>query len=124
IRSVPVTMGRPTLAELQRVYRDLTTVRVAKYDLSCKSTAEQQAAAAVGAEAVEAGSESDGGDASDHTLEPEPRPDLIEFLYGVAQLMVDESQTDESIVSYLCDNLATFLDALGDAAMGLRWWGF
>ncbi|KAJ2716621.1 hypothetical protein H4R19_000535 [Coemansia spiralis] len=118
IRSVPVTMGRPTLAELQRVYRDLTTVRVAAFDQSQPSTVEPLAATDT---AVGAGDESDDGAASDHTLEPEPRPDLIEFLCSTAQMIADAAHTDEQVVTHLCDNLATFLDALGDAAVGLRY---
>ncbi|KAJ2754625.1 hypothetical protein IWQ56_006482, partial [Coemansia nantahalensis] len=118
IRSVPVTMGRPTLTELQRVYLDLTTVRVTTFDLSRSSLPGPRPAEAG---STESGGDDDDGAVSDHTLEPEPRPDLIEFLHATAQMIADAAQTDEQIVAHLCDNLATFLDALSDPAVGMRY---
>ncbi|KAJ2799565.1 hypothetical protein H4R20_004388, partial [Coemansia guatemalensis] len=120
IRAVPVAMGRPTLTELQRVYREITTVRVEQFDMS--QPPEEVAVEQTEALAEIKEDELDGS-SSDHTLEPEPRPDLAAFLGQVAQMMADMSQSDEQIVEFLCENLATLLDAFSDPAVGLRYLG-
>ncbi|KAJ2076918.1 hypothetical protein H4R24_005433 [Coemansia sp. RSA 988] len=121
IRAVPVAMGRPTLAELQRVYREIATVRMEQFDMShppTENVADEQSEAL-----AEIKQDELDGSSSDHTLEPEPRPDLAAFLGLVAQMVSDMSQSDEQIVEFLCENLATLLDAFGDPAVELRYLG-
>ncbi|KAJ2609597.1 hypothetical protein H4S08_003983 [Coemansia sp. RSA 1365] len=119
IRAVPVPMGRPTLTELQRVYREITTVRVEQFDLSHpEEITEEQTEMS-----MEVKQDELDGSSSDYTLEPEPRPDLAAFLGKVAQMMTDETLSDVKIVEFLCENLATLLDAFGDPAVELRYLG-
>ncbi|KAJ2156529.1 hypothetical protein GGF46_005123 [Coemansia sp. RSA 552] len=113
VRPVPVSVGRPTVTELQRVYRKITTVHLAHFDLA-------QPTPDVAPELASASAENSGTD-SDHTLEPEPQPDLMEFLHSTAQRILNAGLSDEQIVAYLCDNLGTLLDAFSDPAMGLRY---
>ncbi|KAJ2023671.1 hypothetical protein GGI06_001317 [Coemansia sp. S85] len=112
IREVPVPMARPSLAELRRVYADITTVSVASVRM-VQSKQEDPVE-----EVVE---EDESGEESDCTLEPEPRPDLLAFLHHVAKMILDSAMTDDEIVAYLCDHLERFLDALSDPAVGLRY---
>ncbi|KAJ1962940.1 hypothetical protein GGI12_002350 [Dipsacomyces acuminosporus] len=127
IRSVPVPMGRPSVAELERVYAEVTTVVVRTVDMSRFDNADGEAqadsavAAAGDSQEQQLEEQNDDGSVSDHTLEPEPRPDLMAFLYHVAKMMLDESQTDDAIVAYLYDHQGQFLDALGDPAIDLRY---
>ncbi|KAJ1995488.1 hypothetical protein GGI26_000982 [Coemansia sp. RSA 1358] len=114
IRSVPVPMARPTLAELQRVYAAISMVRVRQVDLTQMRRVRRQRQVS---DAVLDESEPH----SEHTLEPVPQPELLAFLYHVAKMMLDDTQTDEQIVDYLCEHLAQLLDALGDPAIGLRY---
>ncbi|KAJ1741347.1 hypothetical protein LPJ79_003624 [Coemansia sp. RSA 1821] len=113
VRTLPVSMGRPSLRELQRVYMTLTHIRVVEFDLSTNATAD----------AIEPVSiqEPELSSMSDNTLEPEPRPDLIEFVYAVAQMLMDQQQTDERIISHLSEHLDKLLDAFSDPAMKLRY---
>ncbi|KAI9469617.1 hypothetical protein BX667DRAFT_457078, partial [Coemansia mojavensis] len=113
VRTLPVSMGRPSLRELQRVYMTLTHIRVVGFDLSTNATAD----------AIEPVSiqEPELSSMSDNTLEPEPRPDLIEFVYAVAQMLMDQQQTDERIISHLSEHLDKLLDAFSDPAMKLRY---
>ncbi|KAI8320569.1 hypothetical protein GQ54DRAFT_312532 [Martensiomyces pterosporus] len=130
IRSVPVPMGRPSLTELERAYAEITTVVVKTVDMSkfATATGSSRAGGAVGDDQQMDSSGSsgrhaveDGGAESDHTLEPEPRPDLMAFLYHIAKMLLDESQADDAIVAYLYDKLAQLLDALSDPAIDLRY---
>ncbi|KAJ2501440.1 hypothetical protein IWW47_003111, partial [Coemansia sp. RSA 2052] len=125
IREVPVPMARPSLAELRRVYADVTTVSIAKV---VRPAAVADAVAVVveqpKPDAAADLLDDDGGDsgsASDSTLEPEPRPDLLAFLHHVAKMIQDPALSDDDIVAYLCEHLEQFLDALSDPAMGLRY---
>ncbi|KAJ2725649.1 hypothetical protein GGI07_001149 [Coemansia sp. Benny D115] len=127
IRSIPVAMARPSLLELQRVYRDITTVKVRMVDAAALAAPKPDtgAGALKAAEAARAdqdeaaaGQESE---ESDHTLEPEPRPDLLALLFHVAKMILDESQPDQQIIDYLNSTMARFLDALSDPAVGLRY---
>ncbi|KAJ2335338.1 hypothetical protein GGI00_001413, partial [Coemansia sp. RSA 2681] len=126
IREVPVPMARPSLAELRRVYAAVTTVSIAKV---VRPATVADAAAAVAEQPkpdVAAGllgddGGCDSGSASDSTLEPEPRPDLLAFLHHVAKMIQDPALSDDDIVAYLCEHLEQFLDALSDPAMGLRY---
>ncbi|KAJ2731269.1 hypothetical protein IW152_004660 [Coemansia sp. BCRC 34962] len=112
IREVPVPMARPSLAELRRIYVDITTVTVATVRPVRNKREEPVEQVEV---EVESGSE------SDCTLEPEPRPDLLAFLHHVAKMIQDPGLADDEIVAYLCDHLEQFLDALSDPAVGLRY---
>ncbi|KAJ2830133.1 hypothetical protein IWW50_000460 [Coemansia erecta] len=119
VQPVPVAMGRPSLAELRRVYRDMTRVRMAQFDLGSAATDAAEALQA----AVDVGDseDEDSGSLSEHTLEPEPRPDLIAFVFDVAQKMLDTEQTDAEIVAHMCTHAETLLDAFSDPAVGLRY---
>ncbi|KAJ2850285.1 hypothetical protein IWW36_002033 [Coemansia brasiliensis] len=116
VRTLPVSMGRPNLRELQRVYMTLTRVRLAEFNLSVISTNTSD-------DVIEPVSiqEPELSSMSDNTLEPEPRPDLIEFVYTVAQMLMDQQQADEAIVSHLSEHLDKLLDAFSDPAMKLRY---
>ncbi|KAJ2069522.1 hypothetical protein GGI08_000312 [Coemansia sp. S2] len=118
IREVPVPMARPSLAELRRVYADVTTVSVANVRPAQPKKEKEKAEEDEEEEAV-VGAES--GSESDSTLEPEPRPDLLAFLHHVAKMIQDAALTDEDIVAYLCEHLEQLLDALSDPALGLRY---
>ncbi|PIA13488.1 hypothetical protein COEREDRAFT_89542 [Coemansia reversa NRRL 1564] len=120
IRAVPVAMGRPTLTELQRIYREITTARVEQFDLSRPP---EEVAEEPTETPIEVKQDDLDGSSSDYTLEPEPRPDLVAFLGKVAQMIMDESLSDKQIVEFLCENLATLLDAFGDPAVELRYLG-
>ncbi|KAJ2656325.1 hypothetical protein IWW48_005092 [Coemansia sp. RSA 1200] len=122
VRSIPVPVGRPTLSELRRVYSKLTAVKIRTVDLRKPSDDRDHQQAASSDDDSEAISQSDSDcDDDDHTLEPVPEPELVAFLHNVAAMMLDESTTSESIVHYLCEHLAEFLDALSDPALGLRY---
>ncbi|KAJ1894673.1 hypothetical protein LPJ66_005045 [Kickxella alabastrina] len=134
IRSVPVAMGRPSLSELNRVYKEITTVRVRSVTSANFATAAKPAPAALaqpsgGMSAADAAAIAaamageSSGEESDHTLEPEPRPDLLAFLFHVAKLVLDEVQSDQQIIDYLNANMVQLLDALSDPAIGLRYLG-
>ncbi|KAJ1879917.1 hypothetical protein LPJ57_002563 [Coemansia sp. RSA 486] len=132
VRSVPVPMARPSLAELLRVYRELTTVRIKAVrraevrgpgsskdvddDEGGGGTQESQRASA-------AENNDDAGSESDHTLDAEPRPDLLAFLHHVAKMVVNQEKSwaDQQIVDYLDKNMRQLLDALSDPAIGLRY---
>ncbi|KAJ2059443.1 hypothetical protein GGI17_004387 [Coemansia sp. S146] len=114
IREVPVPMARPSLAELGRVYADVTTVSIATVR-PVQPKKEKEVETVVESVDVESGSE------SDSTLEPEPRPDLLAFLHHVAKMIQDPALTDDDIVAYLCEHLEQLLDALSDPAVGLRY---
>ncbi|KAJ1641889.1 hypothetical protein LPJ64_006204, partial [Coemansia asiatica] len=132
VRSVSVPMGRPTLAELQRVYRELTTVRIRTAQRSevfenCKvkgnggddktNDSQELQPEQIPDTAVTGDSE------SEHTLDAEPRPDLLAFLHHVAKMIMslEETFTDQQIVDYLDQNISQLLDALSDPAIGLRY---
>ncbi|KAJ1795853.1 hypothetical protein LPJ56_007281, partial [Coemansia sp. RSA 2599] len=130
VRSVPVPMARPSLAELQRVYRELATVRIKEVRRSdvCEPDSGKGEASAAGGRQQEqspddiaaAAGEEDSG--SEHTLDAEPRPDLLAFLHHVAKMIInqEEPRTDRQIVDYLDQNIGQLLDALSDPAIGLR----
>ncbi|KAJ2581685.1 hypothetical protein EV177_010405, partial [Coemansia sp. RSA 1804] len=124
VRSIPIPVGRPTLPELRRVYSKLTAVKIRAVDLR-KPSDDQDRQQAVSSDGdSESISQSDDDEVADDdvlTLEPVPEPELVAFLHNVAAMMLDESTTSESIVHYLCEHLAEFLDALSDPALGLRY---
>ncbi|KAJ2667319.1 hypothetical protein IW148_000014 [Coemansia sp. RSA 1199] len=115
VRPVPVPMGRPSLSEVRRVYRDMTRVRIAQFDLRVAQSDAVEPDVSLDEE------DSDSGSLSDHTLEPEPRPDLIAFVYDVAQRMLDSAQSDAEIAAHLQTHTETLLDAFSDPAVGLRY---
>ncbi|KAJ1956873.1 hypothetical protein EC988_001119, partial [Linderina pennispora] len=115
VRSLPVPMARPSLAELERAYTELIAVKVKTVDMARLAPRQDPADDANQAAPEVSGSE------SDHTLDPEPRPDLMAFLYHFANMMLDESQSDDTLVAYLAEHQAQLLDALGDPAMDLRY---
>ncbi|KAJ1831344.1 hypothetical protein LPJ63_004342 [Coemansia sp. RSA 2711] len=113
VRAVPVAMGRPSLRELQRVYTAMTRVRIAHFDIPEMS----EIVAAPEPESVD----SSDSQLSEHTLEPEPHPELIAFVHDVARRVLDERETDAAIVAHVCEHLSTLLDAFSDPAVGLRY---
>ncbi|KAJ2496667.1 hypothetical protein GGH96_005677 [Coemansia sp. RSA 1972] len=115
VRPVPVPMGRPSLTEVRRVYRDMTRVRIAQFDLRVAQADAAEPDISIDEE------DEDSGSSSDNTLEPEPRPDLIAFVYDVAQRMMDSAQSDAEIAAHLQTHTETLLDAFSDAAVGLRY---
>ncbi|KAJ1787560.1 hypothetical protein LPJ62_003296 [Coemansia sp. RSA 2167] len=115
VRPVPVPMGRPSLTEVRRVYRDMTRVRIAVFDLRVARVDAVEPDISVDE------SDSDSGTSSDSTLEPEPRPDLIAFVYDVAQRMMDAAQSDAEIAAHLQTHTETLLDAFSDPAVELRY---
>ncbi|KAJ2907962.1 hypothetical protein GGI21_003362, partial [Coemansia aciculifera] len=120
IREVPVPMARPSLAELKRVYAEVTTVSVKK--VTVRPPVAEEAASIDSIDLVDdVVVVDDPGSASDSTLEPEPRPDLLAFLHHVAKMIQNPALSDDDIVAYLCEHLEQFLDALSDPAMGLRY---
>ncbi|KAJ1934416.1 hypothetical protein FBU59_005704, partial [Linderina macrospora] len=118
VRSLPVPMSRPSLAELERAYAELIAVKVKTVDMA-KFAPHKDSVDETG-ESSKAALEASGSE-SDHTLDPEPRPDLMAFLYHFANMMIDESQSDDALIGYLMEHLAQLLDALGDPAMDLRY---
>ncbi|KAJ2237364.1 hypothetical protein IWW45_001050, partial [Coemansia sp. RSA 485] len=131
VRSVPVPMARPSLAELLRVYRELTTVRVKAVRRAevCGSGSSEDVDGDKGGGTQEsqlasaAENNGDAGSESDHTLDAEPRPDLLAFLHHVAKMVVNQEQAwaDQQIVDYLDKHMRQLLDALSDPAIGLRY---
>ncbi|OMJ10509.1 Protein VMS1 [Smittium culicis] len=58
---------------------------------------------------------------SDGTLEPEPRPELVAFLYEAAATIQDKSKSNEQVLNYLETNKEMLLDAFLDPATELRY---
>ncbi|KAJ2475702.1 hypothetical protein EV174_005181, partial [Coemansia sp. RSA 2320] len=116
---VPVPMARPSLAELRRVYALVTSVTLATVKPPVPAQPPLLPDSAVPLAGADDGGTS--GSESECTLEPEPRPDLLAFLYHAAKMIQDPALSDDDIVAYLCEHLEQFLNALSDPAVGLRY---
>ncbi|KAJ2362360.1 hypothetical protein IW150_007027, partial [Coemansia sp. RSA 2607] len=109
IRAVPVAIARPSLAELQRVYGELSTVRVRTVAPtvlnpgleSVGDSANEEAVSSAQSDAPipEVGENVSGDDESEHTLDAEPRPDLLAFLHHVAKMILSSDMTDSQIIA-------------------------
>lgn len=109
---LPVPVGRPSIEELKRVYQELIKVECITVDweeIKEKKTA-----------VIEDTEESDEPE-SDCTLEPEPRPDLIQFLNQVAEMIKRQATSDLQIIEHLNQHMVVLLDALSDPAVSLRY---
>ncbi|OMJ28545.1 Protein vms-1 [Smittium culicis] len=133
IRICPIQIKRPTLDEVSKVYESLSSVFIRKVDpvqrpqsLSSKlngTTADGKAAESpldLDQHTLDDLSESSDFE-SDGTLEPEPRPELVAFLYEAAATIQDKSKSNEQVLNYLETNKEMLLDAFLDPATELRY---
>ncbi|PWA00654.1 hypothetical protein BB558_003290 [Smittium angustum] len=125
IRICPIQIGRPSLLEIERVYKVLSSVYIREIDFKQQSSPKN---ALGGSQDIpnlseqetksdEYPSDSD----SEGTLEPEPRPELVAFLYNAAKVIPDQSKSDEQVLEFLESNEELLLDAFLDPATELRY---
>ncbi|PVV03524.1 hypothetical protein BB560_001992 [Smittium megazygosporum] len=141
IRVCPIQVKRPSLSEVERVYKALTAVFTRQIqletNLSDPSNAEplqeeisSQIEAISNSSNLDSNNEESGNSinesdddsyGSDSTLEPEPRPELVEFLYNAAAIIQDARKTEEQVLAFLKSKDEMLLDSFLDPATDLRY---
>ena len=132
-----MTVKSPTLQDLQAVYHNLASVKLMKISLELSYGNGDRANEPVRADSslsltsahdlINRDDDTASNDSSereydtDSTLEPEPQPDLIAFLYTVADKMRDTMLRDDEIAAYVESNMDKLIDAFLDPALGLRY---
>ncbi|OLY82473.1 Protein vms-1 [Smittium mucronatum] len=124
IRICPLQVKRPTLDEVSRVYGLLSCVFTRSVDyiqptVTAPKSINSNIAVPDQSEAQDYSSSSDLE--SDGTLDPEPRPELVAFLYEAASMIQDKDKTNEQVIDFLKTNKSTLLDAFLDPATELRY---
>ncbi|PVU86280.1 hypothetical protein BB561_006759 [Smittium simulii] len=143
VRICPIQVKRPSLKEVTRVYQTLTSVYIRNFNFKLFSNTEIQdskdvnlfsntnislapnpASSIIEDQIIESQNDeydTDDTDGTDGTLEPEPRPELVEFLYDAAVIIQDTSKSNKDVLNFLESNKEMLLDAFLDPATELRY---